>query len=321
MFKFDKDILIPKINLWLDSKRVRDFGFISHAHADHIARHKKIICSPPTADLLKFRLRETSINPLPFAETLQTDNYKISFHPAGHILGSAQIRLQVDGASLLYTGDFKLSPSRTAESFQPINADILIMETTFGHEKYKFPPRDEAEHNLINLCRQKLKAGVTPVVFAYNLGKGQEALKILTDAGLPVAADYQIIKYVRIYEKYGVRFGEYEKYKPSETSGKILLLPSGFRFRKKIKNIVSAYTVFLSGWGMDERARNRFGVDEVIPISDHADYQELLEAVKMISPKEIYCTHGSKAFVYTLRDAGYKAFQLETMHQLELDLV
>lgn len=311
MFTFNKDILIPEINLWLDSKRVRDFGFISHAHADHIARHKKIICTPPTADLLKYRLRQPNIEPLPFSKSLQIDRYKISFHPAGHILGSAQIKLQVDGTSLLYTGDLKLSPSRTAEPFQPVNADILIMETTFGHEKYKLPPRDEAERRLIDRCRQKLKAGVTPVVFAYNLGKGQEALKILTAAGLPVAVDYQIVKFVRVYEKYGICFGEYEKYKPSETSGKILLLPSGYRFRKKIKNMANGYTIFLSGWGNDEGAQNRFGVDEVIPISDHADYQELLDIVKMISPQEVYCTHGSKDFVYTLRAAGYKAFPLE----------
>ncbi|MBN2426238.1 MAG: hypothetical protein JXR46_11205 [Calditrichaceae bacterium] len=319
MFIFNKDIFIPDIDLWLDSRRVRDYGFISHAHADHIANHRKIICSPPTADLLKFRLKKRNFLEVPFNDAIEYKNYKLTLLPAGHILGSAQILLENSETSLLYTGDFKLSVSRTAEKYKAVHADTLIMETTFGSEKYCLPHRKDSEAYLIELCKEKLRKGLTPVVFAYQLGKGQEALKILTDAGMEVSVDHQIMKYVSIYEKYGIQFGNFRVYKPSEPANCVILLSSGFRYRRKLKTD-SVYTVFLSGWGMGHHAEKRYGVDEVIPISDHADYNELFKAVEMISPKKIYCTHGSAEFVYKLRAEGFAAYKLETMHQLELDL-
>lgn len=319
-FTFENDILLSDIDLWLDSRRVREFGFVSHAHSDHIARHKKILCSPPTADLLQTRIKEPNILALPYKQPLKLNDSTISLHPAGHILGSAQIRIEKDGQALLYTGDFRTRPAKTAEPFEFVPADILIMESTFGLPRYKMPPREQIEAELIEICWTMLKNGKTPVVFAYSLGKGQEALKILSEANLPLAVDYAILRHTNTYRKYGVTFGAFEKFKMSEYQNKVVLLPTEFRFRRQIQRLANAFTIFLSGWGIDASAANRFGVDRVLPISDHADYDELISFVEKTRPGEVYCTHGFEQFVSILRNAGFRAYVLEKHRQLELDL-
>jgi len=320
LFYFERDLFIPEIDLWIDSKRVKPFGFISHGHTDHIARHKKILCSEPTAEFVKKRVKSTSFHTLKFGEEHPIGDYRISLHPAGHILGSAQIRILKNGQSLLYTGDFRLGNSRTVESFEYVPSDILIMETTFGKSQYRMPPREQVEDELIELCASLLKQNKTPVIFAYSLGKGQEALKILSDAGLPVAVDEAIERYVSVYKENGVSFGHYETFDRYDFQGRVLLLPVNFRFQKFFKNLFNGYTIYLSGWGMDQWAENRFRVDKVLPLSDHADYYQLFELVEKLKPKEIYCTHGFPQFVQELKAAGYQAKTLENSSQSELDL-
>ncbi len=307
MFSFDRDILIDHLNLWLDSTRVKEFGFISHGHADHIARHRKIICSQPTADFIKIRLKNPQYQDLKYNESFEIDDTKITLHPAGHILGSSQIKIETNNISLLYTGDFRISPAKTVESFQFVETDLLIMETTFGLPHYKFPSRESMESELLELCYTALKAGKTPIVFAYTLGKGQEALKIISDAGLPVAVDYSILRFVPIYQKYGIAFQKFSKFNKSNLAGKINILPVNARYRKDFRNSNNIFSIYLSGWGIDKNAQYRMGVDKVLPLSDHADYEELIQLVETVKPQKVYCTHGFEQFVDTLNSAGYKA--------------
>ena len=307
MFIYDRDILIDHLNLWLDSNRVKEFGFIYHGHADHIARHKKIICSEPTADFIRIRLKNPQYQTFAFNESFEIDDTKITLYPAGHILGSSQIKIETAEGSLLYTGDFRISPAKTVEPFQFVKTDILIMETTFGLPHYKFPSRESMEAQLLELCSAALKSGKTPVIFAYTLGKGQEALKIISDAGLPVAADYPILRFVPIYQKHGIEFQKFAKYKKSEFTGKINILPVNARYRRDFRNADNLFTLYLSGWGIDKSAQYRLGVDKVLPLSDHADYDELIQLVETIKPQKIYCTHGFDQFVDSLNNAGFHA--------------
>ena len=307
MFSYDKDLLIDPLDLWLDSQRAKEFGFISHGHADHIARHKKIICSKPTADFIKIRLKNPNYQSLAYNEPVDIDGTKITLHPAGHILGSSQIKIESDQGSLLYTGDFRISPAKTVEPFQFVEADILIMETTFGLPHYKFPSREAMEAELLDLCSAALKFGKTPVIFAYTLGKGQEALKIISDAGLPVAADYPILRFVPIYQKHGIEFQKFTKFRKSKLSGEVIILPVNARYRRDFRNANNLFTIYLSGWGIDENAEYSLGVNKVLPLSDHADYDELIQLVETIRPQKTYCTHGFDQFVDSLNNAGYDA--------------
>ncbi|MBN1408089.1 MAG: hypothetical protein JW956_09875 [Calditrichaceae bacterium] len=307
MFSYDRDLLIDHLDLWLDSKRVKEFGFISHGHTDHIARHKKIICSEPTADFIKIRLKNPNYQPLKYNQPCQINGAEITLHPAGHILGSSQIKIKSDGISLLYTGDFRISPARTVEAFEYVESDILIMETTFGLPHYKFPSRESMEAELLELCSSALKAGKTPVIFAYTLGKGQEALKIISDAGLPVAADYSILQFIPIFQKYGIEFGKFTTCKKTDLAEKVNILPVQARYQKGFRNSNDKFTIYLSGWGIDKSAQFRLGVNKVLPLSDHADYDELIQLVETIKPQKVYCTHGFDQFVDSLNNAGYKA--------------
>ena len=320
-FIFNKSLYLADLDLWLDSRKVKDFGYVSHAHGDHLARHKQILCSPPTADFLRIRLKNPYYKSLEFGEQFEINSHKISLHPAGHILGSSQIRIENSEGSFLYTGDFRIKQAKTAEQFEFVEADVLIMESTFGLPHYKMPPRPELEDELLNLCADLLKQGKTPAVFAYSLGKGQEAAKILAEAGLPLAVDYTILRYIPVYKKHGIDFPPIEKLRCSEPEGKVLLLPSGIqKTRRFLKNIENVYTIFLSGWGMDKSAVYRYGVDKVFPFSDHADFDELMELVHTIKPQEIYCTHGFDKFVNILRSQGFHVYPLVKDIQTVLDI-
>jgi len=318
MFSYDKDILIKDLNLWLDSRRVRPFAFASHAHSDHFARHQKILCSPPTADLLRLRLKGVKYQTLAFGKSLHLNGSIVSLHPAGHILGSAQIKIESQQGTLLYTGDFRTGASGTSENMEIVHADILIMETTFGRPHYRMPPRSESEQYLIYTCSRLLEQGRIPLIFAYSLGKGQEILKILGDAGLPVAADYQILKYIPVYRKFGVNFGKFRKFKRSDLQPGVILLPTSMRYQRFVHDIPGVYTIYVSGWAVDANARYRFNVDEAIAISDHADFNELLHFAEQVQPREIYCTHGFKEFISVLCNKGFRAYPLEKNVQLQL---
>jgi Cft2 family RNA processing exonuclease len=311
-------IYLPGADLFLDARKKQEFGFISHAHGDHIARHSKILCTPETSRILSLRLRKPSYQTLPFFRKTKINGNSITLLPAGHILGSSQIYYETHEGSLLYTGDFRTKSSRTAESLTYQTCDVLIMETTFGSPRFRFPPRKEVEEELLTLIRQKLSRGTTPIVYAYPLGKAQEALHLLCHAKLPVAVDYSILRYVYVYEKLGVKFGNYERFKHSEYRAKVLLLPVMARKNKYLERIVDKYTIFLSGWGMDNDAAKRFGVDVVLPYSDHADYDELLSFVDRVHPKKIYCTHGIDAFVAILKEKGYWSKPLTESDQKNL---
>ncbi len=312
LFRYDRHLYIPEIDLWIDSTHVKPFGFVSHAHTDHLARHKKILCTPATEAFARYRIKNPhAFVTLDFGETLTIDHYQISLHPAGHILGSAQILISKKGQRLLYSGDFHIQQSPVAEAFEFVQADVLIMETTFGKPLYQMPPRQQVEDQLIELCKQQLKQGKTPVVFGYSLGKGQEALKILTDAGLPVEVDESITRFLPVYEQNGIRFGAYKQFNPDKWGNSVILLPTHFRYQHRYRNLRNAYTIYLSGWGMDRDAQYRFGVDKVLPLSDHADYNQLLQLVETVNPSEVYCTHGFPEFVDDLNAAGFRAKVLE----------
>ncbi len=303
----DKALFLPGACLYLDDRKKRSFGYISHAHGDHIARHDKIICTPSTAAILKLRLKNPNCWTLPFFEKTRINDSTITLFPAGHILGSAQIYFETAEGSLLYTGDFRTRPSRTAESFYYQHCNILIMETTFGRPHYRFQSRETVEEELLNNLKSKLDSGITPVVFVYPLGKGQEALHLLSHSGLPLAVDYSIIRYANIYQKFGVEFGPFEKFRRSDYKGRILLLPTMLRRNTFIADLKNKYTLFLSGWGIDDSARYRMGVDQVMTYSDHADYDELISFVEQVKPDKVYCTHGFDDFPVLLRQLGYDA--------------
>ena len=189
--QYKSGIFLPELNLHLDSRITTEMGFISHAHADHFGRHKKIFCSTQTAQLLitRFKCDPKRITSIDFYEPFEIGPFLLKLLPAGHIFGSAMLHVisKTNGASLLYTGDFKLRESYTAETNALIPADTLIMETTFGKPNWIFPGLPEIEEQIKCFALEAFVVGHVPIFLCYSLGKSQELQAILGKAGIPYA--------------------------------------------------------------------------------------------------------------------------------------
>jgi putative mRNA 3-end processing factor len=168
--------------LFLDAKRPRALSFVSHAHSDHIAPHQRVIATAATASLMAAKLKKrTRALTAPYGQTFDLGALKLSLHPAGHVRGSAQLLVQRDGRRILYTGDLGLGPSLTAEPAEVVPCDVLILEATFGHPRYRLPSRPEALARVDEFIDASFRRGEVPVLMAYALGKGQEVIAHLAN--------------------------------------------------------------------------------------------------------------------------------------------
>jgi DNA ligase-1 len=313
-------IYLPQIDLWLDAHRPADTSFVSHAHFDHLALHKRIIASAGTARLMATRLpgeREEIV--VPFRQPFAFADAELTLFPAGHIFGSAMLRAARAGESLLYTGDFKLRPGRSAEPCEPPRADVVIMETTFGLPRYVFPPTAEVLAAIIKFCRQTLEDGEVPVLFGYSLGKSQEILSGLADAGLPIMLHPQTAKMTRIYEELGQTFPAHRAFALGEVAGHVVVCPPQANQSSWLRKIKPRRTAAITGWASDPAAIYRYQCDAAFPLSDHADYADLLKFVELVQPKRVYTVHGfTEEFARTLRERGIEAWALGQDNQLEI---
>lgn len=315
MFHYNGDLCLPGCDLWLDARSPKPVGFVSHAHSDHIARHGHLLATPETLQLCQHRLGKRPGQALPYRVPMPFGDVQLTTFPAGHVLGSAMLLVETPKGSLLYTGDFRLKAARTCAPADVPQADILIMESTYGHPRYRFPDRKKVEADFLASVGTALAHGVTPIILVYSLGKAQEITRILTDAGVPVMVHDAIFKINQLYEELGVPLGNYVAWQPGQRNGHACLVPPTVP-RRTLDRIRPRKTIQLSGWAMDHGATYRFGVDECFPFSDHADYDELFALLDRVNPRCVYCTHGPAKFVDRLKAAGWDARRLgTTIHQ------
>ena len=316
-------IYLPQVDLWCDAHSPTDFSFVSHAHFDHLAGHRRIITSEGTRRLMAARLpgeREEIVLPFetPYALNAETE---LTLHPAGHIFGSAMLRLERAGESFLYTGDFKLRAGRSAEKCAPPRADVVVMETTFGLPRYVFPPTEEILAGIIAFCRQTLEDGEVPVLFGYSLGKSQELLSSLAEANLPVMLHPQTLKMTRIYEELGQTFPAYLPFTLTEVAGHVVVCPPQANQSAWLRKIKPRRTAAITGWATDPAAIYRYQCDAAFPLSDHADFADLLRFVEIVEAKRVLTVHGYvEEFARTLRERGVEAWALGVDNQLEISL-
>jgi DNA ligase-1 len=316
-------IFLPQVDLWCDAHKPVEFSFVSHAHFDHLAGHRRIITSEGTRRLMAARLpgeREEIV--LPFGEPYALDaKTELTLHPAGHIFGSAMLRLVRDGEAFLYTGDFKLRPGRSAEKCEPPRAEVVVMETTFGLPRYVFPPTAQVLAEITAFCRQAIEDGEVPVLFGYSLGKSQELLSSLADAKLPVMLHPQTLKMTKIYEELGQAFPAYEPFTLTEVAGHVVVCPPQANQSAWLRKIKPRRTAAVTGWAIDPGAVYRYQCDAAFPLSDHADYADLLKFVELVQPKRVLTVHGYvEEFARTLRERGVEAWALGVDNQLEMRL-
>lgn len=289
--------------LWLDSRRKRPFGVVSHAHADHVARHDTVLCTPETANLMRRRLGpgRTFIEAR-CGERTPVGGLHVTLLSAGHILGSAMVLIEGPGGSLLYTGDVRLEGGLTCPPAHPVPADVLVMEATFGRPDYRFPPAQETRAAMVQFAREALDAGETPVFLAYALGKAQEVMTLLSREAIPVAAHGSVWKICDVYRSYGFAFPGSRKLARSGGRHAALVVPPRFGH---VAGGGPRRVAMVTGWG--RRALGP-GIDQVFQLSDHADYDGLVRLVEIVRPQKTWVLHGyARTFASDLRSRGYDA--------------
>lgn len=317
---YKSGIYLPEIDFWLDPTRAQRRAFVSHAHSDHVGKHDEFIVTPGTAALLDHRYRPRGrMVEQQFGETRAFGDVALTLYPAGHVLGSAQALVEHRGHRLLYSGDLKLSPSRTAEPCDVPRADTLIVESTFGKPRYVFPPAAEVLAGILSFCRNALANGETPVLFAYSLGKGQEVLRALTGAGFAIALHGTTHGVTSVYASLGVEFPVHEHLDHCDLANRVLICPPQIKRAAIFGTIKRPRTAMVTGWAVDRSARWRYGTDAAFPLSDHADYEELVEYVGRVNPKRVFTIFGfDREFAADLRSRGYQAMPLKLAEQLPM---
>ena len=319
----EKSLYVEAIDLWIDSMRSRERCYVSHGHSDHAREHAVIVATPNTAQICRnrFAKRERpaiAFEEHPYNEPWQVGSHRITLFSAGHVLGSSQLLIEGETGRFVYTGDFKLTPSLTAEPPEVKACDVVLMECTYGRPHYAFPPRDEVAGDMVAFARDALEGGAVPVFFGYTLGKAQEAVAILGNAGLPVTVHGAVHTMCAVYESCGVRLPPYRRYEPHFAGDTALVWPPSGRDLPNAVRTKPVRTAILTGWTLDRSTPFRYGVDRGFALSDHADYPSLLRYIELAQPKKVLLNHGWRDFTYRLQRLGVDAAYLEQHAQLAL---
>jgi putative mRNA 3-end processing factor len=319
LFHYDAGLFLTPAQLAVDVRRRQPRCFVSHAHGDHIARHELTLATSATACLYRHRMGPRHrVLEMSYRQPLDFGGLRLTAYPAGHCLGSAMLLAEFGERRLLYTGDFKLDPPLTAEPAELPQADVLIMESTFGRPHYRLPPRGEVVERLLELVDGALAQCKTPVIHAYPLGKSQEVSKLLTMHGVPVLQHPVIYAISCIYQECGIDLGDVSLFGGQALVGHaVVTLPRSSR-EFRLPGLGRTVSIAVTGWAKDASAKYRLGVDHALPLSDHADYDQLIETVRRVAPREIYCTHGPHEFGDHLCDLGFNAYPLHPPAQRRL---
>jgi Cft2 family RNA processing exonuclease len=330
----EKSLYVRDLDLWIDSMRPRSRCYVSHGHADHARAHDVVVTSTNNAKVCALRFgrkapkpsllpelerREIAFETHAFNQPWREGDCELTLFSAGHVLGSAQLLIESERGRFVYTGDFKLEPSFTAEAPEVKRCDTLLMECTYGRPQYVFPPRAEVAAAMVSWARSALEDGVVPIFFAYSLGKAQEAMAILGAGGIPLAAHGAVAAMAGVYEEAGVAMPAYERYDAKAFDGARALVwpPSGKALPAAVRG-KPVRTAALTGWVVGRGANFGQRTDAGFALSDHADFPSLLRYIELAQPKKVLLNHGWRDFVYRLRRMGVDAEYLESNAQLTL---
>lgn len=299
------DIRLNNIPLWLDARKKKDFSFVSHAHSDHIGRHKKILASKETIRLFEYRIGKVSAIECEYNTPFTLWGKVFNCFPSGHILGSLQILIE-DEIRLVYTGDIKLKTGLTTRKIEIKKCDGLIIESTFDDPRYIFPPLEEIQQRIMEFISSTVKLGAVPLFYTYPLGKSQELIAMLGNLGFRMSVHPTIYATSKIYEEFGVPLKNYESLNFNRIKGKVFILPPSARveFPKPVRTCV------VTGWAIDRNAKYRYGADEAIPMSDHADYNDLINYISTANPQKVWVINGAAKFINYLKKEGFEAVSI-----------
>jgi len=313
---------VAESGLFLDSHRRAACAFVSHAHGDHIARHERTIATSATVALMRQRLGQKERGEALAAEYRRPfglGELTLELFPAGHVLGSAQLRVTRNGVALGYTGDLCLEPTLTAQKAEVVECDVLVLESTFGLPRYVFPPKEEVLAAVRRFVDAALADGATPLLLGYALGKAQEILKYLGEAGYPCRAHPLVHAVDKVYEAQGIALPKVTLLTPEgPRPGEVVVAPPHLARSSPLLRFPNRRTALLTGWAIDGRRGFR-SVDAAFPLSDHADFPSLVRYAKASGAARVLTVHGyARELALALRREGIRAEPLVEREQLEL---
>jgi putative mRNA 3-end processing factor len=320
----DKGLYCAAGDFYIDPWRAVDRALITHAHSDH-ARwgSTDYLCAQPGEGVLRHRIgKDTSIESLQYGESRKINDVTVSFHPAGHILGSAQIRVERNGEVWVVSGDYKLDPDPTCALWEPVKCNTFITESTFGLPIYRWQEGSELMADINGWWAKNKAEGKASLLLAYALGKAQRLMMGLDTSIGPIFTHGAVEALNGVYRESGVKLPHSARLssnpKGTKYAGAMVIAPPsayGTPWQRQLNPVSGA---FASGWMMVRGIRRRRSLDKGFPVSDHCDWPSLLTAVRLTEAENILVTHGSSAIlVRHLRELGLNADTLSTQFEGE----
>ncbi len=319
----NKGIYCEVAGVYLDPWQPVEKAIITHGHADHSRwGHKQYITHHTNVPIIKHRLGDINVTGKKYNETFVINNVKFSFHPAGHIIGSSQIRVEHKGEVWVFTGDYKIEDDGISVPYESIKCQTFITECTFGLPAFKWIPQAEVFEDINSWWAANKDEGKTSILFGYSLGKAQRLLKYL-DTSIGKIYTHGAIENMTEVIRPMVEFPETtlitRDTKKDELLGNIVLAPPSTHGSTWIRKMVPYVTASASGWMAFRGARRRRAIDKGFVLSDHCDWQGLLKAIEATGAEKIISTHGyTDIFSRYLREQGYDARTEKTQYEGEL---
>lgn len=319
----EKGIYCARADVYLDPWKPVKKAIISHGHADHSrAGHQQYITHHTNVPIIRHRLGEIEVAGKEWNESFTINGVKFSLHPAGHIIGSSQIRVEYKGEVWVFTGDYKMEDDGVAVPYEPVKCHSFITECTFGLPAFKWLPQDQVMADINEWWQQNKEEGRTSVLFGYSLGKAQRLLKHL-DTSIGKIYTHGAIENMTNVLRPMIGFPETTRItrdiKKDEIKGNIVVAPPSAHGTSWLRKMVPYVTASASGWMAFRGARRRRAIDKGFVLSDHCDWQGLLKAIKETGCEKVICTHGyTEIFCRYLAEQGYDARTAETQYEGEL---
>ena len=314
----DQGIYCTAGDFFIDPWKPVDRALITHGHADHARPgHQRYLSTEAAAPVIRHRLGLINLQTVAYGQTLQIGGASVSFHPAGHVPGSAQIRVEVDGEVWVASGDYKVESDGLSEAFEPVKCHAFITECTFGLPVFSWESQDKIARSINAWWASNHASGRVSVLGAYALGKAQRLLKCLDPDIGPILTHGAIENTNDILRRQGLNLPQTLRVTPElnakDHPGALVLATPSALGTAWIKRFGPVSTAFASGWMRLRGVRRRRAADRGFVMSDHADWGGLNSAIRETGAERIFVTHGyTSVFCRWLEDQGYDAQIVET---------